>query len=427
MCKRSEKRLNILLKILALSIAVFLLADNSAAQGGNGRSGAVVPPVTSGERSRKSLKHRAPKPAPRIAVRETEKSPPDTGALALSLNEGASEVYLSKVDNAADSNTIFRAPEGPSLIIRTLSPGSYTLAVRKPGFFDEARTFSIAAGKRKRVIVNLRPKMALLTVSTNVSDAEIEVEGVAKFTSSLRKYRIKPGSYHINVRRRGFLPQTATVDLKVPGQEQNLTVLLQPVRIDTMLDQAYLKINTGDLIGAAELTNDVLRLNAAHARANFIFGLAGYYKGDRSSVAYFLKAIRNGEAIQIPVRILDEIGNIKLVDADVRLDRDRISIRTAGRSDPNLIILWREVLEFRKVADQSSVAYLTLKGNGDSYGHLAEQRLTIYSSIAALPANSKEAYCPTSHPGRSCASDVEILYAVISAWRSSLQKTAAAK
>jgi hypothetical protein len=352
---------------------------------------------------------------------------PVDGSLAILVNEGGSEVHISSGEGGTVSDSIFTSQNAPSLIARTLSPGNYSLLVKKPGFFDEARNVTIASGKRRKVIISLRPKMALLTIVANVADAQIDIENVGRFNRPLRKYRIKPGSYRVNVQRRGFIPQTATVDLKIPGQEQNLTVLLQPLRIDSMLTQASDKINEGDYNGAADLTNDVLRLNAAHAKANFLFGLVGFYRGDPSSVTYFLKAIRNGETVKLPVRFLDEVGGTRLVEAELGLNRDRFSFRTSGRVEPNLIISWPAISELARLIDPTSMAYIALKGKGDSYGHPIEERLVLYSSVAALRPNLKEAYCRAPVAARSCSTDIDILYKLISNWRASIQKETAAK
>jgi hypothetical protein len=355
-------------------------------------------------------------------------SPPiDTGSLAVVVNEGGSEVLLSRADRSASSDLIFASPNASSLISRILPAGSYNLLVKKPGYFDEARNVLVIAGKRRKVVISLRPKMALLNVSTNVADAEIEIENVGKFTHPLRKYRIKPGSYRINIQRRGFIPQTITADLRIPAREQNITVVLEPVRIDSVLAQAYEKINGGDYRGAAELTNDVLRLNPAHAKANLLFGLSGFYRGDVSSATYFLRAIRNGESVKFTVKILDEIGGFKLTEAELSLNRDYISFRTSGRVDLNFRIAKADVSELQRAFDRAFMNYIVLKGKGDTYGRPIEQRMTLYSGIAALRPNLKEAYCQAPAAGRSCSSDIDIIYKLISNWRPSPPNNTAAK
>ena len=395
-----------------------------SAQGGGGRSETAERSLNvSRNLTRRASKPRifraSPKKPPSIPV-----SAPVDGTLALMVNEGGSEIHLSSVYGAGVSDQMITSPNAPSFIGRMLPPGNYSLLVKKLGFFDEVRNITIAPGKRRKVIVNLRPKLALLSVNTNVPDAQIEIDRIGKFNHPLRKYRIKPGMYNLNVQRRGFISQTIPVDVKIPGQEQNITVVLQPLRIDSILDQAYDKINHGDYTIAADLTNDVLLLNSAHARANFIFGLVGFYRGDPSSVGYFLKAIRNGESVKLPVKFLDEVGSIRLVDAELSLNRDRFSFRTSGRVEPNIIISWPDISELERSADQS---HIVLKGKGDSYGHPIEELLMLYSPIASLRPNLREPFCQSPAAERSCTSDVDILFRLLSGWRASFHKTTATK
>jgi hypothetical protein len=75
---------------------------------------------------------------------------------------------------------------------------------------------------------------------------------------------------------------------------------MEPLRIDTVLAQAEELISKSDLDAAADLVNDVLLLNAAHAKANLLFGRIEFEHGKSSSVSYFLKAIEGGETVNFP-------------------------------------------------------------------------------------------------------------------------------
>lgn len=426
MCKGYIAGLNGLsLSSLALSILLLQLsAHYLSAQGGGGRSETAEKRVSVS----KNLLRRPPKPRPlRSSTKRLSRvsvTRPVDGTVALLVNEGGSDVHLSSLDGQGGSDQIITAPNAPSLIARTLPPGNYSLTVKKLGFFDEERTVTVNPGKRRKLIINLRPKLALLSLNSNVPDAQIEVERVGKFSHPLRKYRIKPGTYNVSVQRRGFVSQTIPVDLRIPGQEQDITVVLQPLRIDSVLDQAYDKINQGDYAAAAELTNDVLQLNSAHARANFLFGLVGFYRGDPASVGYLLKAIRNGETVKLPVKFLDLVGSTRLVEAELGLNRDRFSFRTSERVEPNIIISWPDISELDRSPD---LAYIILNGKGDSYGHRIEQRLMLYSTLSELRPNAKDPSCQAVATKRSCSTDIDILFKLISGWWSSLRKTPVSK
>jgi hypothetical protein len=221
----------------------------------------------------------------------------------------------------------FTTSNAPSAFARTLPVGNYKLLVKKPGYFDDTRVVDILPDRRRKIIVNMRPQMALLTVNTNLKDSEIEIGSVGKFTGSIKRYFVKPGSYSISVARRGYVTQTATVDLRTAGREQNLSIVLQPLRIDSILAFASEKLRAGELDGAATLTNDVLLLNAAHAEANLLYGKILLQLGDPAATTFFLKAIRKGETLTLPVKILESASGQKLVGVELRLDRRGFSIR----------------------------------------------------------------------------------------------------
>jgi hypothetical protein len=340
----------------------------------------------------------------------------ETGRFAFVVNEGGSLVVVSRDDGVPDDSPIAFTASASSLYLRSLPAGRYRVVVKKAGYFDETRSVDIVPGKKRRVAITLRPKMAVLSVNTNVRDAEIEIESVGKFIPPIRKHLIKPGIYRINVQRRGYLSQRIVIDLKVAGKEQNVNVILQPLRIDSILSQANAKIDSGNYTGAAELTNDVLLLNAAHARANMLHGLVEFYRGNVSAATFFLRAIAGGEAVTLPVRLLDK-NSVKMLEARVSIDRHGIMIKCPARFDLNFTIAKADFRELQSLVDTSSVAYLSLSGKSDFHGRPIEPTLKIYSAMAAFRPNSQDTFCQSPSTERTCATDIMILSKSISEWR----------
>ncbi len=314
-----------------MPIVLLCVAVTMVAQGGEGRSSNFRTP-TSAAKSNTRGKTRITAVRFNKAVRPSTPVIPQTGRLSIVVNESASRVYLTKSDEAADSQPILVTSHSPSSISRSLPPGRYNLRVSKSGYFDETRTIDLDAGSRRKIVVSMRPQMAILNFKANVADAEIEIENIGRFNKPLKKYLIKPGSYRINLRRRGYLSQTINADLSIAGKEQSIYAVMQPLRIDAVLAQAEELIDKGDLDTAADLVKDVLLLNGSHAKANLLFGMIEFEHGRNSSVPYFLKAIQGGETVNFPGIVR---SSSDLPDAAFGLDRNAIIIGSKSRTELN--------------------------------------------------------------------------------------------
>lgn len=421
MCERSKKRIkNSAFSLLSLGTLLLIFPGSLFAQGGGGRSETTEKFSTvSKDHRRKGEKRPATKAPRKMTLAPPAVAAIEKGSLNILVNEGVSQVQISRADGLSPNDLILTSPHAPSLIVRTLPVGDYYLLIKKPGFFDETRNVTIAAGKRRTVRVSLRPKMSYLTVATNIADAQIEVDSVGKFDRPLRKYQIKPDVYRIKASRRGFIPQTVTADLKIPGSERDINIVLKPVRIDSMLAEAFREINGGDYIVAAELANDVLKLNPEHARANLLFGLARYHTGDLSAASYFFRAIKNGEMVKLPVRLLEETDGPKMINAELELDRDYLRFRTSsGPVDLNFRVTRQEISELQRLMGPAGIGYIVLQGKGDTYGKRIDQRLTFYSDLTALSTQASEPHCQAATKGRSCGTDIDIIYGLMSDWQS---------
>lgn len=389
--------------------ATAIFASGIFAQGGEGRSGSVAAPATpTSHRAVRRSKH------VRRAVENNTEPVIETGRLSIVVNEGGSRLFLSRPETGFETELTTGSANVPLLIIRTLPAGTYTIVAKKPGYFDEIRKVDVIPDKRRKVVLNLRPQMALLTVNTNLADAEIDIAGLGRFTGSIKKQLVKPATYRVAVERRGYVPQTTTVELSRAGREQNISIVLQPMRIDAMLGLAAEKLNRGDFATAYALTNDVLLLNQQHAKANLLYGEIGYAQGDLSSINFLTKAIRNGETLTLPVKIL-EAG--KLVDIDLQIHRENISVRSDARVDLNYSINRSDLGEFNRSLDPAFLNYVVVKGKSDFHGRPIEPHLTIYSPLAELKGDPPVPVCNSEAVGsRSCASDLDILHKVISEW-----------
>ena len=400
---------------IAVCVGVFLCGI-VAAQGGDGRSES---PGKSNAPSSfvKRPKIRSPRVIPRQAVTRAKAGPavPPTGRLSIVVNESASQIYLSTSSETVNSQPIYVTSGGQSLVVRMLPPGHYFLTVKKNGYFDERREVDLSGGDRRKLVVSMRPQFAVLSLKTNLPDAEIEIENAGKFNKPLKKYLIRPASYRVSLKRRGFVSQTVTADLRVPGREQSIYVVLQPLRIDSVLAQAGEKLAIGDLNGAADLANDVLFANSAHAKANLLYGLVELRRGSPSSTSYFLKAIRGGETIALPVKIM--YGD-EFLDAELLLNREAIAVQSRSHVELNFKIRRPQLETLQRAIDGNLMTFISVKGQSDFYGRIIHPDLKIFATSSQLNPSSKVVSCPGANTGSSCSSEIDALFTVLAGWRS---------
>ena len=399
-------------KVKATLVVVFILcflafASDASAQGGDGRP-ENTPRKVPVKRSLKRVARAAPKPAPRI-VTPSKPAPPKPGTLAAVINESDSRVYLSS-PSKPEPILVSVTTKQRSSYWRMLPPGRYVLTVKKPGFFDEVRAVDIAERGRYRLAINLRPQMAILSLASNIADAEIEIERAGKFRGPLKKHLLKPGKYRIDLRRRGYLTQTVTADLTIPGREQNIYVVLKPLPIDTVLNEANKLLGAGDPDGASLLLKDVLSMNPAHARANLIYGFVELKRANAVSAGYFLKAIIGGETVSIPAKT---VFAGELTDVQIAINRDAITFRSAARAELNFRITRSNLEASDRLTAANSLSYVAVRGESDFFGKDIRPNLKVFSKAAVMDISSGLPVCVT----RSCAADVEILSNVISGWR----------
>lgn len=358
-------------KIAIATILLALAAVSMAAQGGGGRSDTARTSSSSDDRrsnrqTRRSL-GTSRISAPKIIL-------PDTGRLAVRVSEGESQLQILRNGIAIETITI---PErSTSLIIRKLDVGSYTVTAKKSGFHDEARTVEIEKNQGRRVSIDLRPQMAILTVASNVSDAKISISNLGEFERPVEKALVRPGIYRVKVSRRGYLSREIDVDLKVAGGEERLNLIIEPIRVDAVLDSAFELITSGKLDEAEALTNDVLLLNPQHARGNLAMGWVHLRRSEsEKAVDRLMQAIGGGETFEIPVEVRVEPADPKTVAAILKLDTRVLRFESSERPGLNFSIKTANLVQPEVDGDS-----LVIAGRGDYHGRSIAARIQLYSS-----------------------------------------------
>ena len=385
--------------------SMIVAAGGAVAQDGTGRSDSVERPAA----ARKRQVPNRPYVRASIASRPDPVRRIELGKLALSVNEGDSRVEISQVDAPSGPADVIHVPSNASsLIVRTLPAGNYRVTVSKYGYTSDVREVEISDGKRQRLAVYLKPEKAFLTVGTSVPDARIEIETVGSYNKEVFRLILHPGRYRVNVSRRGYTPQTVTVDLKAAGREENVHVVLKPLRVEELLEDANDNFAKGEYAAARELAGDVLKLNAAHGRANFIYGTAEM-RGGRDGAEYLVRAVRGGETYRVPVKVQDPRG-AGLLDAELAVDRVGISIKSPGRSDLDLTIPKESVTALNLFSEQGFIA---VAGKTDFHGRTVQPNLRVHPhDIVAEPATGT-----TRCADADCSRKLAELARMLSAWR----------
>lgn len=232
------KQIFVICFILATSFFTFAQTDES------GVSKPKSPPNSKpreSEKPKNTGRPNSPKPPPRkqpiVKKKEIRKSSPDApktpqvlyASLSISVSEPESEIFLADREGNIfeDAESAFTGEGGSPLVFDEVSTGTYTLTVRKYGFFDVEKQITVKGGKINPFTIMLRPSMPFLTVSTNVDGAKIEIDNIGEFENQITDYPLAPGTYRLSVSKNGYETETREVVLNNAGESKNLPIILR--------------------------------------------------------------------------------------------------------------------------------------------------------------------------------------------------------
>lgn len=135
--------------------------------------------------------------------------------------------------NATPSDTVLlmngQQVEGPALT--GLKPGGYVLTARRVGYNEESRSITLIAGENAPITITLDPVRGTLSVTPNISGADITVKQVEAddsqspkaFTNNVADLSLSPGDYEISISKEGYRGVKRTITLQPAG-----SVYLEP-------------------------------------------------------------------------------------------------------------------------------------------------------------------------------------------------------
>lgn len=108
----------------------------------------------------------------------------------------------------------------------TLPNGEHVVVVKRPGFATFNKKLSVS-GRSQEVMVTLEPVAAVLNISTDVSGAEVLVNGQPMGVAPVAELEVPAGAVEIKLRKAGHREGTATLNVKA-GRDYPVEVRLAP-------------------------------------------------------------------------------------------------------------------------------------------------------------------------------------------------------
>lgn len=363
-------------------------------------------------------------PRPSQPNRQTRTSPSSTkfGVLRLVVDQPEAEVFIAGV-GLPSIDPFFTGAGGTPIFSSRLVVGNYTVTVRKKGFFDEQRDIRIIGSLTTDLSISLRPRESILNVNVNVPDAEIEIEGIGKYRGELRRFQIKPGSYIVNVRKHGYVSTSMLVELLQPGVERTVQFTLREIPVAALVTEAEQKLKGQDYDGAIKVIDEVLSINPSHSSANRIVGSALFSKGDGQSINYLTNALRGGERVAIPVRLVNNDGGLQLIMAELVISKNDLFIQSSYRPELG-IQFFKPNIEFVSVSnDKSGLSFVSIGGTGESSMRKVRRTLQLYSQHVVLTSNRKSTLCPSHLPSSPvpCQTEASLIHRLIGAWQTGIR------
>jgi hypothetical protein len=165
-----------------------------------------------------------------VSVTLAPESNPPTGDIQVSSDPSGAVVYLN-----GDYKGF--TPPNDQLDIIDLSPGSYTVVVRKLGYQDDTTQVTVRAGQIILVSATLQPESQLpaaasADIVSTPSGAEVYVNNQFVGITPLMFQNITTGTYTIELRLAGYNSFTTTGQVQ-SGESVHIVAALSPVVVPT--------------------------------------------------------------------------------------------------------------------------------------------------------------------------------------------------
>jgi len=181
------------------------------------------------------------KPAVRAPVEDDDLAPlaSNKGEVNVKFAQGLSNAVLS-----IDNKDVGPLPLGA----QTLSTGEHSVKVRRVGYADFVKKVNVVGGKTLDVEAKLTAVNAILSVSSDVTEAQVFVNGRLVGTAPISDLEVPAGSTEISVRKTGFKDDIKRLTL-LAGKDYPVVVKFNPGTTTTL-------VATSDRPAETKLTPD---------------------------------------------------------------------------------------------------------------------------------------------------------------------------
>ena len=186
------------------------------------------------------------------------------------------------------------------LLLSGIQPGRHVVVARKQGYAEATSVVEVLEGRAEVVELTLAALEGRLTVTANVSDARLRIEGAGDHRLPLSGLEVPAGSHRVTVSREGFRSVEAGVEIR-PDELTTLDLVLEPVSVEVSLQAALDEFGAGNYREAAEGARLLLDLRPDAGAAHLLLGKALYELGRFDESTGFLgRAIELGEEVVLP-------------------------------------------------------------------------------------------------------------------------------
>ncbi len=186
------------------------------------------------------------------------------------------------------------------LALSDLQPGRHTVVARMEGRAPATRVVEVSAGRSEVVELVLEALPGALTVTANVSEAMVRIEGLGDHALPVTRLAVPAGARRVVAAKPGFLPVETTVEVR-PDELTTLNLVLEPVPVEQLLQRVRNRFDLGDYRAAIDEARSVLEARADAGEAHLLLGRALYELGAfRESVNFLYRAIVLGEEVELP-------------------------------------------------------------------------------------------------------------------------------
>ncbi|AEI69113.1 PEGA domain-containing protein [Corallococcus macrosporus] len=173
----------------------------------------------------------AKKPARAKAPARGRKKAAEDDLLLAPLTPAKTEVLVRMTGNVRGARLFVDGKEfgvlSAAVVPVEVRPGEHHLVVRRPGYADFTRRIDVKAGSQAEVLVSLDATMGFATLTADVADAVVLVDGQQVGEVPQANVLLRPGSREIEFRAPGFRPDVHNITV-FAGRSYEVTGNLRP-------------------------------------------------------------------------------------------------------------------------------------------------------------------------------------------------------